>query len=224
MTRTCIFSSFVFSLAAPSFTAERLPFDELSMIYETNTTDGDAEIVITVQGFEGLKSLHVRAPSGRVIAIAQSNDRIRRGKAIGLAEVIIETGEPDIESVKAAYPEGTYQFFGRTVSGARLFGEAVLSHDVLPGPSFTPNEAEDLDPDAVVVQWVAIPEAAGYIVEIENDDLDFNITAKLPGTATSFAIPAGLLAPGTEYEVGVASITEDGNLAFAESSFTTAGP
>jgi hypothetical protein len=200
------------------------PFDELSMIYETNVTDGDAEIVIAAQGFEGLKSLFVRAPTGRVVALVHSNDRIRRGKAIGLAEVIIETGEPDIDSVKAAYPEGTYQFFGRTVSGVRLFGEVVLSHDVLPAAAFTPNEAEDLDPDAVVVQWAAVPGAAGYIVEIENDDLDVNVTAKLPGTATSFAIPAGFLAPGTEYEVGVATITEDGNLAFAESSFTTAGP
>jgi hypothetical protein len=224
MTRTSLASLALLSMAAPCLAAERLPFDELSMIYETNTTDGDAEIVITAQGFEGLKSLHVRAPSGRIVASVQSNDRIRGRRAIGLAEVVIETGEPDIESVKAAYPEGTYQFFGRTVGGARLFGEAVLSHDVLPGPSFTPNGAEDLDPDAVVIQWAALAGAAGYIVEIENDDLDFNITARLPGTATNFEIPAGLLAPGTEYEVGVASITDEGNVAFAESSFTTRGP
>jgi hypothetical protein len=224
MTRILLSSLFLLSLTGPSFAAERLPFDELSMVYETNTTDGDAEIVITAQGFEGLKSLHVRAPGGRIVASVQSNDRIRGRRAIGLAEVLIETGEPDIDSVKAAYPEGTYQFFGRTVSGARLFGEAVLSHDVLPGPTFTPNEEEGLDPDGVVVEWAAIPGAAGYIVEIENDDLDVNITTRLPGSATSFRIPAGFLAGDTEYEVGVASISAEGNVAFAESSFTTTGP
>jgi len=53
---------------------------------------------------------------------------------MGLKEIALETAEPSIEGVKAAYPEGTYRFFGRTVSGARIFGEAVLSHGVVPPP------------------------------------------------------------------------------------------
>jgi len=38
------------------------PFDEVSMIFETNVTDGDAEIVIEVETFEGLSRLFVRSP------------------------------------------------------------------------------------------------------------------------------------------------------------------
>lgn len=211
----------LFATVSASAARPALEFEELTMIFEMNETDGDAEVVITAQGFEGIKRLIVRAPNGKRVILVHSNDGGKRVDPIGLAEVLVETGEPNVAGVKAAYPEGTYQFFARTVSGARLYGEVVLSHDLLPAPDFSPKEAEDLDPVSVAFTWPAVDGAAAYVVEIENDDLGVNLTATLLGSTTRFTVPADFLLPGIEYEIGVATVTEDGNVAVAESTFTT---
>jgi hypothetical protein len=63
---------------------------------------------------------------------------------------------------------------------------------------------------------------AGYVIEIEQDELGAHLEARLPGSATSFAVPEGFLRPGTEYELAIGTLSERGNVSFVETSFTTA--
>ena len=221
---TGIFSlAFCFVLLSPACAHENeLPFKELSMRFEVNHTDGDGEIVITAKASEGLRWFKVFAPDSEIIIFIHSNDERRKINPIGLAQFNIESGEPSIDGVKAAYPEGTYQFMGRTISGQQLYGEVVLSHKLLPPPVFTPRDEKGVDPNHAIVKWQSVEGAVAYEVEIENDDLQVNVTARLPGNATGFHIPQGFLLPGTEYEVGVTTVSKDGNLSVAESSFVTA--
>ena len=137
-------------------------------------------------------------------------------------EVIIETAEPNIEDVLAAYPEGEYIVMVKTVYGDRLLGTAELLHDLLPAPLFSPAAGELVDPDSdLVVTWDPVAGATAYTIEIEQDDLDVNITAKLDGDATSLIIPADFLVPGTEYEIGITTAAPNGNLSVAEGVFQT---
>jgi hypothetical protein len=46
--------------------------------------------------------------------------------------------------------------------------------------------------------------------------------AKIYLDVTSFAVPDGWLQPGIEYELGVATVSESGNLSFQEIAFITA--
>ena len=212
---------FLFALlATPSgAAAQGLPveFEELTMIFELNETDGDAEVVIFAQTSEGMEKLTVLGPKG-----AKRIDLRARGARddIGLAEVLIESAEPSIAQVKKAFPEGQYTFMARTVSGQRVEGTVTLSHDLLPAPSFTPQD-EEVDPDHVVVSWSPVPGAAAYQVEVEQDDIGVNLTVTVGPDVTSLEIPSGFLEPDTEYEVGVATIAPTGNVSVAESSFTT---
>lgn len=212
-----------FALLVPaSANQSELPFKELSMKFEVNETDGDGEVVFSVKASEGLRWLKVFAPDGEIIISIISNDERRRIDPIGLAQFRLETGEPSIDGVKNAYPEGTYQFLARTSSGDRLFGKVDFSHKLLSAPIFSPNGEKGVDPNNAVVEWQPVEGGIAYEVEIENDDLEVNVTTKLPGSATRFNIPQGFLRPGTEYEVGVTTVTKDGNLSVAESSFVTA--
>jgi hypothetical protein len=131
---------------------------------------------------------------------------------------------PHTASLKSAYPEGVYVFSGTAVSGAKLHGRATLSHRLpatvsflRPGPG-----TEQVDITGVVTAWTPAPRAAGYIVYVEQDELNVSLTARLPGSATRFAVRDGFLAPATEYLMGIGAVTEEGNVSYVEAPFTTA--
>lgn len=192
--------------------------EDVALILEVNETDVDAEIVLEIDSIEGIRQLSVWDPHFRRVLNLNSRDRGR----IGLSKVIVETAEPDIEQVLKAYPEGEYVVMAKTVYGDRLLGTAELWHDLLPAPRFSPSEGELVDPDTdLTVTWDSVPGAQSYTIEIEQDDLEVNITTKLDGDANSFVVPAGFLVPGTEYEIGIAIEAPNGNLSVAEGTFQT---
>lgn len=218
--KTLAVSTLLAAFAVCPVVAQEVELDEASLILEVNETDNDAEIVVEVNSAEGLSRLRILDARGKEILDLRSKDK---GK-IGLSEIILETGEPAIDAVLAAYPAGVYQLRARTVGGAAIRGVATLSHEILSAPSFGPSNGEVIDPNGTLITWVSVPGAAAYIVEIEQDDLEVNLTAELPAGATSFSIPVGFLQPGVEYQVGVATVSPNGNVAVAEGSFTTAAP
>ena len=132
---------------------------------------------------------------------------------------MIESAEPDIPSVLAAFTEGVYTIEARAVTGSLMVGEATLPHTLLAPPTFTPSGGALVDPASATVTWSGVSGAEAYLLEIENDDLDANLTVNLP--STSFAIPVGWLVRDTEYEIGMATITAVGNLNFGESTVVT---
>lgn len=210
------------AISAPGSAGQKdLSFKKLEMLFEVNETDGDGEVVFSAKAPEGLMWLKGLAPDDGVVIFVNSNDERKGIDPIGISQIKLETGEPSVDGVKKAYPEGTYKFLARTISGKRVYGEAKLSHKRLPAPKFSPKDEKGIDPNHAVVKWKPVKGAAAYEVEIENDDLEVGLTAELPGSATHFNVPQGFLLPGTEYEIGVMTISKNGNMSVAQGSFNT---
>lgn len=199
-----------------------VPFAVASIHFEQNATDGDVEVVFKViGGHEGLAKLTVVSPEGRTVIDFTAPD----ASTLGIRQFRFESPEPgDVESLKSAYPEGVYTFNGVTAAGAKLHSQSMLNHH-LPGTAsfLQPTaEAEDLDAGSLKITWTPVENLAAYIIYIEQDELGVSITAKLPGTVTTFAVPPGFLLPGREYMLGLGTVTEGGNASYVETTFTTA--
>jgi hypothetical protein len=190
--------------------------------FEQNATDGDVEVVFDVTGrAAGLTSLVITAPDGRTVIDFKAPDRT----TLGMRQFVLESPEPkDVAGLKAAYPEGEYSFHGATATGEKLEGKAALNHELPVTSEFVlPRaNARDVPLDGLEIEWVPVQGMAAYIVEIEQDELDVNITAKLPGSAKSFVVPAGFLRPGQEYQLGIGTVSKAGNISYIETHFTTA--
>jgi hypothetical protein len=72
------------------------------------------------------------------------------------------------------------------------------------------------------ITWTPVKDLAAYIIYIEQtENRVINLTANLPGSATAFDVPDGFLLPGTEYKLRIGTVTEQGNIAFEETTFFT---
>lgn len=197
-------------------------FEEVSVHFERNATDGDVEVVFKVKGGdEGLAKLEIAGPDGRTVVDFRAPD----ASTLGMRQLEFESPEPpDAAAVKAAYPEGAYTFSAETVGGERLEAISSLSHR-LPGiVSFVrpTREEEEVASEGLRIRWSAVSGVVGYIVELEQEDLGVALEVLLPARSTSFAVPRGLLVPGVEYDLGIGTVSKEGNLSFVETSFTTA--
>lgn len=200
-----------------------VPFAVSSVHLEQNATDGDMEVVFEVKGGdEGLAKLTVISPDGRKVIDFTAPD----ASTLGIRQFSFESPEPeDITSIKSAYPAGVYTFDGVTAAGDKLHGKSTLNHKLpatvsflRPGAGARGVGAEDLE-----ITWIPVKNLAAYIIEIDQDDLDVKISAKLPGSVARFAVPDGFLLPATEYQLSIGTVTHEGNLSFVETTFTTAG-
>jgi hypothetical protein len=211
------------SWAANDHQAPAKPFPRATVRFEQNATDGDVEVVFEITGrSEGLAKLRVLSPDGRPVIDFKAPD----ASTLGIRQFIFESPEPqDVASLKAAYPEGTYTFHGATASGTQLLGKATLKHALPATTSFVSPKANgsNVNVNDLKVVWAPVEGVAGYIVEIEQDELNVNITATLPATQPEFSVPDGFLRSGTEYQLGIGTVSDDGNISYVETSFTTAG-
>lgn len=216
-------------LDGPALGADRVdsrvsaPFAVAEIRFEQNATDGDVEIVIEAKGGDdGLASLTVVSPDGRTVVNVTAPD----SSTLGVRQFRFESPEPtNAARLKSAYPAGVYSFSGVTAAGVKLQAESRLSH-TLPPPATLLRPKADAKGVAVrglEISWTPVKDLAAYIVYIEQHDLNVEITARLPGSASAFSVPDGFLVPGTEYQVGLGTVSREGNLSFVETSLTTAG-
>ena len=196
-------------------------FQVASVHFEQNATDGDVEVVFEVKGGEeGLAELIVISPDGRRVVDFKAPD----SSTLGIRQFRFESPEPsDVKSLKAAYPEGVYEFAGKTSSGAKLVGNSSLSHRLPATATFARSvpAAEKVSMTDLEISWSAVEGVASYVVEIEQDELNIRITALLQGSSTSFTVPHGFLLPGTEYQMAIGTVSGEGNISLVETSFTT---
>ena len=197
------------------------PFAVATLHLEQNATDGDAEIVFEIKGGDdGLSKLTVRGPDNRIVIDVSAPD----ASTLGMRQFRFESPEPtDSKAIKSAYPEGVYVFDGATASGKKLHSTATLNHKLPAAASLLQpiTEGARLATRNVAIKWTPVKGIAAYVVYIEQGGVDVNISAKLPGTAQSFAVPDGFLRPGTSYQLGIGTVTAQGNISFVERTFVT---
>jgi hypothetical protein len=190
--------------------------------FEQNATDGDVEVVFRAKGGkEGLAKLSVTGPDGRTAIDFAAPDP----STLGIREFEFESPEPaDVAGLKAAYPAGTYRFAGATAAGQEFRGESTLSHELPATSAFVEPglDAENVPVKGLVIRWTPVAGVSGYVVELEQDDLGVSLEAHLPGSTSSLSVPDGFLRPGTEYDLGIGTVSKEGNVSFVETSFTTA--
>jgi len=200
--------------------------DHAKIIIEFNATDAD----VGIQAFLG-------GPSWEVVEIVSPDGRrvfhVDRGslKELGINELFFESEEPSLddfplEQFLALFPEGEYKFLGKTAEGDKLVGTAALTHDIPDGPVVISPVDGPVNPNNTVIKWnpVTSPpgiEIVGYHVTVEREDPPRVLSADVPATSTSFAVPANFLEPGTEYKFEVLAIEVSGNQTITVSSFET---
>ena len=209
-------------VASPVLALAEEKFEKAVVYFEQNATDKDAEVMFEAIGSgAGLAALKVVAPDGRTVIDFKAPDT-----KLGLQHITLESPEPKNDgSIQADFPEGEYTFTGSTVTGVKLLSKAMLSHKL-------PDVASVVSPRADAkgvpvkgqrIKWTVPKNLAACVVVIEQEETALNITAKLPGNATSFTVPDGFLRPGTEYKLAVGTVSREGNTSLVETNFTTGG-
>lgn len=203
--------------------AQEQSFAVAGVHFEQNATDGDVEVVFEVKGGdEGLAKLTVVAPDGRTTVECTAPD----ASTLGIRQYRFESPEKgEVESIKSAYPEGVYAFSAVSTSGVKFQGKSALSHTLPATVTFLQPavEAEDVDIENLKLTWSPVKNVAFYMIEISQEELGANVTAKIPASLAEFSVPEGFLLPGTEYILAIGTVSEDGNMSFVETAFTTAG-
>jgi len=209
------------ALPMTASSAENSRFEKLSVYLERNVQDHDAEIRFEVSGAkDGLAALKVLAPGERTVIDIRAPD-----SKLGIRQITTESPEPDDDRVvRADFPAGTYRFEGKTTNGASLRDEARLSH-VFPEPAafeYPRPGQKDIPATELALRWSPPAGVESCVVVIEQNGSPYEIRARLPASAKTFAIPKGFLRAGQAYTLAIGTVAKDGNRSFIETSFTTA--
>lgn len=218
-----------------------LEFEQAKILIEHNATAEDTGFQGFVDG-DPWNRLTVTAPGGAPVLSVRGVGRLQE---LGLTELFFETDEPandevPIEDVLALFPEGEYEFEGRSVDGEEVEGEASLSHTIPAGPEIvSPADGSVIDIGEATVSWNPVTttvtgstdlEIVGYelIVELDTEAppprgfSSPNVDIHVPPQITSLTIPPEFLAPGTAYKFEVLALEAGGNQTITEGTFETA--
>ena len=218
---TLLLASSGLALEAAKQAASTAPFAVANVRFEQNATDGDAEVVFEVKGGkEGLAKLAVVSPDGRTVIDFTAPD----ASTLGIRQFRFETPEPrDVKGIKSASPEGVYTFAGATAGGSKLHGKATLNHKLPATTSFLQPKAgaRGVSVKEPKIAWAPVKEVAAYIIDLQQRKLGLKLTARVPGSVATFALPEGFLLPGMEYKLAIGTVSDQGNISFVETTFTT---
>jgi hypothetical protein len=245
----------ILSLAAitPESRADRdnngdeIPFEEAKIFLELNNTDGDLGIHALVDG-EAWKKLTIEDPNERTILVVTGKGRLGRH---GLTELCFESDEPPFDELPPEeflrrFPEGKYEFGGKTLEGDELESTAELTH-VMPAPpanilisGISAAENCDADPlpevgEPIIIEWdpvtlshpeIGTPNSSpkikivGYQVVVEREaPPSLKFTFDLPPDETMIELPVGFFASGDELKLEVLAREESGNQTAVETCF-----
>ena len=214
---------------------EEVELDEAEVFIEFNSTDGDIGIQFFWDG-EPWDRMKVEGPDGRTVLKVRSRRNLQDQ---GLAEGFFESGEPNFDEVSMQefldrFPEGEYEFEGRTIERQEIEGETDFTHVLAAPPTnLSPEDGEEVDSSApLVVSFDAVTEDLDgnpldpvqyeLIIESENGILKV-FTMNIDGDEAnpSATVPPQFLEPGTEYKFEVLVKEESGNKTISEIAFCT---
>jgi hypothetical protein len=223
------------STRALSAAPEEVELEVAKVFVEWNSTASDFGIHFSWDG-DAWKSMTVKNTSGSQVLNIRTNRNLR---AQGLTEGFFESAEPptselSMEEFFERFPEGTFEFEGRTLEGGDIVGEAEFTH-TLPAPptNLSPAAGAVVSNAGFTISFTSVSvdtdgnpiSVAYYEVELEKENDEpilqtFDVI--LRPSQTSVAVPAAFLEPTTAYKFEVIAVLEGGNSTITESgTFTT---
>ncbi|MEW6074279.1 MAG: hypothetical protein AB1726_17005 [Planctomycetota bacterium] len=194
-----------------------LQLKEEAMYIEYAATTDQAVVIVEAESEEGLNRVEVQAPGGATVLRMQAGG----GQLVSLSGFLVESRELDSSSLFASFAAGVYELRAETRDGQAVVGSAVFDHLLPPAPAVVyPYEGAEDVPTNLVVTWVPDRAVKAYRIVLEQNEND-GLAVELPAGSNSFAVPDGILAPGTESMVEVGAIGTNGNITLVEISFTT---
>lgn len=204
--------------------------EEAAVFIEWNSTDTDFGIQFFWDG-EGWTKMKVKNEDGDTVLKVKTYNNL---KDQSLTEAAFESREPPASELTmkqffARFPEGEYEFSGKTFEGDKLVGEAELSH-VLAEPTtiISPKADSVQDSDGFTIEWTEVTEdldgneieVESYTIVLENtgDDEAVELEIVVPGDSdTELDIPAQFITPGSTYKVEIiVQEAESGNRTITE--------
>ncbi len=175
--------------------AEAIELAASKVFFEYNSTDLDLGLHLFFDG-PGWSEMQIEGPGGMIFEVENGGGF----DGLGSTEVFQESAEPPLDpdnlaaefaAFQARFPEGEYEFEGRTIDGQPLEGSWVLSHALPAAPELVfPAEGNDeADPYDTVIEWIDTsgpgdPEIDRYevIVEFEAEESGrvYKISAEIP--------------------------------------------
>lgn len=191
LTAVAVFLTMGDSALAKRWKKKAEELDPVNVFIEWNTTDGDQGIQFFWDS-DGFNRMIVFNESGKKVLDIETKKSLRDQ---GLTEVAIESVEPDeseqtLDEFFERFPEGTYEFWGRSIKGEWLYGEADFTHDLAdpveidlefwPIVSWTPGGGADVVGYEVVVELVVKEVIEDGENGEEGDERVFKQTTTLP--------------------------------------------
>jgi hypothetical protein len=223
---------------------QEIPFDEATIFFELNHTDGDLGIHALIDG-DAWRSLTIEDPRGKKVLGVGVKGRLR---AQGLTELFFESAEPPFDELPPEefferFPAGEYEIGGRTLEGEELESVVAVSQ-VMPAPagniqlSGVP-AAENCDTvplpsvgTPVVIDWDPVAtshpdvgaagpiEVAKYQLVVEREEPTLLVlSVDLPPDVTSFEVPEDFTALGDAFKFEILVRAANGNQTAVESCF-----
>jgi hypothetical protein len=197
-------------------------FESVQVYFEQNLRDKDAEVKFDAVGTqEGLASLVVTAPDGRVVVDFKTGN-----SKLGMRHFSLESPEPKNDGrLQKDFPAGVYKFVGTTVTGVKLEGQATLVHQ-FPAPVALMRPRADetgVSAKGLKIRWTPVKGIVATVLVIEHEKSGRSMRVTLPGDSTGFAVPDGFLLPGKEYKIAIGTVAPEGNASYVEAMFSTSG-
>jgi hypothetical protein len=198
---------------------------EFARIYwEYNASANDLGVHVTLDGEDWTRLKLVNPEQKTLFNVAGSGPY----KQLGMTELFFEGAEPSLdefplEDLLALFPEGEYDFEGRTVDGALIEGEWEFSHAIPAGPVVSTEQGPG---DFLRIHWTPVTTnppgfpvepltITGYQVIVD----PFQVT--VPANVFSMTVPpefVATLGPG-EHPFEVLAIDQSANQTLTEGSF-----
>lgn len=210
-----------------------IPFSEAKYFIELNATDNDVGVQALLDG-EPWRWLRIERPDGRkILEIMTSRSLTRQG----LTELFFESSEPSLDEVPLAeflaqFPEGEYEFEGKTIDGKDIRGKATFTHVIPAGPVIVlPQEGVLVNPNNLIIEWEPVTKTiagsseiviTGYRVIVEQVEPLRVLSIDLPASVTSVKIPQEFFVQhNTLHKFEILAIEAGGNQTITERSFVT---
>ena len=239
---------------------DEIPFKFTNFHFEVNASacDWGPQILFDT---EGIVSGRVKDPRGHTVYVIGAKYGLKGigGQTEGVLEAVepvveelviadpplmcdVDPEEPvvTLDDMRAWFPEGTYEFEGRSVDGEEFDGTAELTYVIPAGPYIIePSDGENMvDPTIPLpISWDPVTASiipglgvdggntvniAGYHLVIKEFDestgplVSPQVDIDLPADVTSVLVPAAYLEPSTMYEFEVLATEESGNQTITE--------